>query len=280
MYNVVTVPQLFQYNDYRAFLHDYYQQQKKENPRFSYRYLGQKLGVDPGSLLRVFKGESHFSESVVETVASYLFATEKEQEYFTTLVRFNKAKNAPEADAYYRKLLGLKDLKLQTLSELQYQYFGAWYHAPVRGLIGMGSFRGDYATLAKQLSPAITEEQARQSVELLLALGLVKHTPAGEWLLVTPAVSTGDEWISYAIRKFQQDMMALAAQSLERFDKEQRDVSSVTVAISQRDLPRLKQYCNEFRKELMKMAVQTSDPDCVYQINVQLFPVGFQNERT
>lgn len=266
---------VFHYDDYRVFLREYYVEQKANHAFFSYRYLGLKWEMDPGTLQRIFQGKAHLSSTSLIRVRAFLDLDAKADEYFENLFLFNKARSEAEAAQYYAQLLKLKDLRLHTLSELQYQYFSAWYHVPLRGLLGMGGFRNDYARLARALSPAITAEQAEQSVRLLEALHLISRNADGDWELTEAAVSTGSSWTSYAIRKYQHDAIGMAQASLERHPKEQRDVSSVTLAIRSEDLDRYRQRCAEFRQELMKMAVGTAHPDSVYQINLQFFPMGF-----
>ena len=75
------------------------------------------------------------------------------------------------------------------------------------------------------------------------------------------------------MRDFQAETLRLARESLERHPKEERDISTVTLAVSRRALPELKERIAEFRKSLLGMVKESPDYDEVYQFNVQLFPV-------
>jgi len=56
--------------------------------------------------------------------------------------------------------------------------------------------------------------------------------------------------------------------------KEERDISALTLGISEEDFQRIKARIQAFRKEIMDIAMASSEPDRVYQLNFQLFPVG------
>ena len=52
---------IFSYTDFRKFLTDYYEEQKKDNPRFSYRSLTALGGINPGNFSKMLKGERNFT---------------------------------------------------------------------------------------------------------------------------------------------------------------------------------------------------------------------------
>ncbi len=51
---------IFDYTDFRKYLTDYYEDRKKEKPRFSYRFLKTQLGVNQGVFAKMLKEESNF----------------------------------------------------------------------------------------------------------------------------------------------------------------------------------------------------------------------------
>ena len=55
---------------------------------------------------------------------------------------------------------------------------------------------------------------------------------------------------------------------------EQRDVSAMTLGITQDQLPDLKKKVQEFRREILKFVATDEHPDTVVQLNMQLFPVN------
>jgi uncharacterized protein (TIGR02147 family) len=69
-------------------------------------------------------------------------------------------------------------------------------------------------------------------------------------------------------------MVRLGGESLRRFAKSERDVSTVALAIPQQALPNVRALIAEFRKSLIQLANIYEKSDRVYELNVQLFPLS------
>lgn len=264
---------VFDYFDYRKFLRDFYDEHKKENPFFSYRYMGRRVDLDPGYLVKVLQGKCHIAQETITKIAVLCKLSEKEAEYFETLVYFGKAKSEKQIKLYFEKLISFKGVKTKTIAPYQYEYYQKWYHSAIRSLIGFYEFNEDYKVLAQKLSPSISVKEAKDSVKLLEKLNFIIKDENGIYRLTDTLITTGDEWRSIAVRQFQRQTIQLALESLERHEKEQRDISTVTIAVSQRDLEEIKDRIKQFRASIMELAEQCADPDTVYQLNVQLVPL-------
>lgn len=265
---------LFDYLDYRTFLRDFYDAQKKENPYFSYRYIGRKIGLDPGYVVKIMQGKLHVPEKYIDGFCSLCKFSAKEKKFFRTLIDFNKAKTEDRIKQLFEKLLACKSLGKHSLDEFQYDYYHKWYHTAVRSLIGIVPFSGDFAALAAMLTPQVTVPDVKKSVALLEKLSLIRKEPSGVYALTDQFVTTGESWRMVAIRDFQRETINLAAESLDRHKKEDRDISTVTVAIDKEKLGELRERISEFRESILKLAGDSATPDCVYQLNVQLFPMA------
>ncbi len=265
---------IFDYLDYRLFLKEFYEETKKANSYFSYRYMGAKVGVDPGYLVRVLQGRLHIADKSIDKFALLCKFNEKESAYFATLVNFGKAKSERQIKILFEKLLSLKNVKTRRIEESQYEFYQKWYYSAIRALVGIGAFRGDYKELADRLSPPVSVWDAKRAVKLLERLKLIRKNPGGAWTLADVTITTGREWKSIAVREFQRQTMDLARESLDRHTKDLRDISTVTVAIGSDDLPEIKERISEFRNSILGLAAENPRPDCVYQLNVQLVPLA------
>ena len=56
-------------------------------------------------------------------------------------------------------------------------------------------------------------------------------------------------------------------------NEERRDVSAVTVCVSEAAARRMKAEVQAFRKKILAIADEVKDGDEVYQLNMQLFPL-------
>lgn len=271
------MPDVLDYLDYRQYLREVYDWRKKRGDSFfSYRYMASRIGIDPGYLAKLLQGKVHLGESSIEPTIKLLHLEGKAAAYFLQLVTFGKARNDRQISEEFEKLMSLKGVGARTLDEDRFSFYQSWVHSAVRSLIGIRPFRGDYADLARHLSPPITEAEARESVELLERLELLRKEEDGTWELTERFVTTGDGWRSQAVRTFQGQTMELARESLARHIPEKRDISTVTVTLSQEDMPELRERIAQFRQDILRMARESRRQDSVYQLNIQLFPLTEQ----
>lgn len=77
--------------------------------------------------------------------------------------------------------------------------------------------------------------------------------------------------LTWSVSNFHDNMIALAADSIDNTLPEYRDISSVTVAIDQETFEEAKRRVQDFRRELNVLAFNRKKPDAVYQVNFQSF---------
>jgi uncharacterized protein (TIGR02147 family) len=222
----------------------------------------------------VFQCKRHLSEKSLAPFVSLCKFTDEEKEYFEGLVAFNTARTEAQARQAFESLLSLSGVKSLSLNRDQYAFYTKWYYTAVRALIAMRRTTAkDCAAIARSLSPAITASQAREAVRLLLKLGLVQKAPDGVLIVTNTHITTGPVWQSLAARAFQAETLRLARESLDRHAKELRDVSTVTVGIKKARMDEIRERIADFRKSIMRLAEEDMDPDAVFQLNIQLFPL-------
>lgn len=265
---------VFEYLDYQAFLRDFYAHEKERGAFFSYRYFGRRVGLDAGFLVKVLQGKCHLALKTVRRVASACRLRGKEAEYFDYLVRYGRASAESEIRLYFEKLMSYRESRgIQRLESSQYAFFQKWYHSAIRALIATAPFTGDYRTLARTLTPAITVREAKQSIALLSRLGLIEEGDDGVYRVTHTLITTGDKWRSAAIRTYQEETIRLAGEALGRHPKGIRDISTVTVAVSRKDFAAIRELAREFRRSVLQLKTDNTVADCVYQVNVQVFPL-------
>lgn len=265
---------IFDYLDYREFFRDFYLEQKRKHSYFSFRFLSAKSGIDPAHIARVFQCKRHLSEKSLAPFVALCKFSDEEQCYFDHLVAFNMARTERQATQTFEALLSLSSVKAQTLRAEQYAFYTRWYYTAVRALIAMRGFSvNDAAKIARMLTPAISTRQAREAIKLLLKLQLVTRNTDDILCCTDTHITTGQKWQSIAARTFQAETLRLALESLDRHPKEMRDISTVTVGIKQGKIEEMRQRIAEFRKSIMHLAEEDHEPDDIFQLNIQLFPL-------
>jgi uncharacterized protein (TIGR02147 family) len=269
------VQSLFEALDYRQFLQEHFDALRKKRPNYSIRWIASKVGVDPGQLVKILKKQRHLSERLLPVFAQFIGLNEQETEYFYCLVRLNKAKTTADTQYHYERLTQLKEFALPQVKPNQDRFYDEWYHSVIRVLLAMAPFTGDYEALATMVHPAISVEQAKDSVTLLQKLGFIKKDKQGEYHVTDTFITGGGNWRMYAVRKFQQQTIRLSEGSLLNDPPEARDVSSLTISLSAQELSEYKEMIADFRKKILQKCMDsTGDANKVYQLNMQLIPVG------
>jgi uncharacterized protein (TIGR02147 family) len=273
-YYITSMQSIFEYLDYRQYLRDFYEEQKKTTSYFSYRYVSRKVGLDAGYLVKVLQGRLHIPEKYIEAFCSLCTFSKKESSYFKTLINFNRAKSESQIKICFEKLMSFKSPGKNLVDKLQYEYYRKWYYSAIRSLVGIVSFSGDNTALSRMLTPHVSPREVKKAIKLLENLGLIRKDKSGVYSLTDTFVTTGESWRSLAIKDFQRETIRLAGESLDRHQKEDRDISTVTVAINKKDLTEAKARIADFRDTIFKLAENSNGPDSVFQLNVQLFPLA------
>ncbi|MEO6094214.1 MAG: TIGR02147 family protein [Fibrobacteria bacterium] len=266
---------IFTYNDYRQYLKDHFEDQKARKPAFSHRFLLRKLGVtSSGFLANILSGRRHLPSSHVSRLVAALGLGKKGGRYFETLVAFNQAKKVGDKTALFQELVQQKPAEFKLMDGLQLKLFSTWYYVAIRELVFFFPMREEYETLARKLVPPIRPSEARAAVQDLLEIDLLERDGRGYLRQKQRALSTGDEVRSVHAAKYQRATMDLAKGALDRIPHEDRDISTLTLTLSNRSFQAAVDEVRALRKRLLKLAVDESAPDRVFQCNLQLFPLS------
>lgn len=270
---------IFTYIDYRKYLADFYAESKRMHSYFSYQYMAQKVSMDTSNLAKVLIGRRHLPKKSVSAFKELCKLNAREFDYFTCMIKWSKARNENQARELFVQLTSMQGLQPHILDTLQFEYYQHWYHAAVYALLDIIDFRGNFRLLASLLAPPITTDEAKNSIDLLMKLGLVKIDTQGRYTPLQKTLSTGERWHSYAIHQFQKETFGLALRSLDTHSKEERDMSTLTFSASAADLIALKKLTQEYRRAVIDMISTSSGADRIYQLNCQIFPISIKSEK-
>jgi uncharacterized protein (TIGR02147 family) len=276
---MTTPVSIYTYTDYRRYLKDFYAWKKERFPGFSYRAFSRKAEVAaPNFLPWLIQGARNLAPATIPRVCKALGISAQEREYFHHLVLFNQARTINEKTVHFLALARLrKPFKVPLVTEIQFEHYRHWYNEAIRELLRFYPFvpteKYAFRKLARMLAPEIDETMARRAVKLLLRLGLIAKTGDGSLRQTDAFITTGDDVAGFLVKTFHHAMITLANESLDRFPKERRDISSLTVSISDACGDLIKQEIRLFRKRILEMVRMDKDPNAVYQINFQFFPL-------
>lgn len=254
---------------------------KATKPQFSYRYFSRIAGFSsPNFLKLVAEGQRNLSPKSIAKFAKGLGLDQEEQEIFETLVLLGQAQTDAERNRYYlrlrRKSVGTAAARME---EAQYRVYSLWYALPIREMLTLPDFQEDPEWIGQRLRPPVPAADVEKAIDLLLEVGLIVRNEASRELEPSdPHISTGPKVRSLAVRNYHRAMLDLAAKSLDGVPLERRDITALTVRLSEARYQQVRAHIAKFRKELLeiideqKLSDVTEQQD-VYQVGFQLFPL-------
>ena len=199
---------------------------------------------------------------------------DRRAEYFRILYRFCKTKAKSSLSELYCRLMELREMEARVLTSPEFMYFGNWACTALRALIGISENTSDLHAVANHLNPPISQNDARNALEVLKQLKLIEKDGHGGWNITQQIVTTGGEVKSSAVRDFHRRTLELAQESLDRHSIAERDVSSIVFTVDQADIPEFKQRIEDFRRGLLQFAKRSEHANRVYALNVSMFPLS------
>lgn len=265
---------IFDYLNYREFLSDSYKERKASNPAFSYRFIGGKIGLSASTFVRIIQGKRNVTTKHIAAIAAVFHLKKQEEKYFELLVQFNQSSSSEEKKMFFEKLLSFKNTEFLLLMKDRYDLFNEWYYIAIRELLVHYRFKDDFEALAKRVEPPIQPREARKAIELLEKMSLIKRDSRGYYKPTDTLITVGEDWQSIAIANFQKTVISLAQSAIDRFKPDARDISTLTVNLSQKKLQIVKEKIRALRKEIMEIENIDKENDTVFQINFQIFPMS------
>lgn len=268
-------PNVFTYEDFRHYLRDLYEHLKIEKKQFSFRFFANAAGFRSTNFLKlVMEGKRNLSLSSIEKFARGLKLTEPEAGFFFDLVQMNQAEDETVRASYVERLRRARELqKIRPLSEEELSYYTHWYFVPIREMLSLPTFNPNPEWIARKLRPSILSIEAKRALEELEKLGLIAKDAQGKWQQAEGFLSTPKEVTSSLIAQFHRHMIAKGSESIDRFAKQGREISSITLPLSAASFQQIKMLLRQFQNQILEVAMQDKEPTAVFQVNFQAFPL-------
>jgi len=265
---------VFEYSDYRHYLRDYYEAMKARNGALSYRYLSQKAGINSSAFFpQVIDGSRNLTKQSLLKVCRALDLQGPEAEFFENLVFFNQARTVEEKNHFFERLVAVqsKARDVQVPPD-RFDYFAQWWHPVVREVATMRPWGTDWEGIAALLHPAITPEQAKGSIELLLELGFLRRK-GRHYVQVDPVLKAGSAFHDHRIVRYQIQMLRLASEAFDRTKGADRSTAATVLGISRSTFDLFVKKSRQFRSQLQEMSRVDAEADRVYLLTMSLVPL-------
>lgn len=265
---------ILEYSDYRSYLKDYYEWAHAQDRNFSHRMIGSKVGTSSsGWFTDVLKSRQNLTGPQLIKLTAFLKLDEKEADYFESLVQFNQSSSLDEKNRHFRKLLAHRDIKAKVVGQEKFEYYSKWYYSAIRELLFFYDFQGDHGALAKKLNPPIRTAEAKEAIKLLESLNFIRKDAQGRLLPFDSTLKKDSSFKSLFAVNFLKANMELGVAALEKFPKEERHISAMTLSFSENGMGKAVEEIENLRKRLLALMEEDPVPEKVYQLNLQLFPL-------
>lgn len=265
---------VFEYLDYRDLLKDAYEDRKGWMPLFSYRMMAENLGLDSSYLFRILQKDAHLPVRCQPRGIEFLGLSGRAADYFLMLVAYARERNSKARQAILEKALALRDVGRRFVEEKELAFFRDWWVVGVRCLLEVVEGRVNPAEIGARFDPPVSEEKVREALALLQELGLVRKAASGRLVLTEVHLTASGDGKTEALRSYQRQILSLASESLERFPREERDVSTLALAVNEAAFRDIREMLRECRRQVQKRVEDTIGPDRVMQLSMAFFPLA------
>lgn len=275
--SIALEPDIRGYSCYRKYLSDFFAFKKSGKASFSYRRFASLVGVkSPNYLQLVMQGKRNLSEDVGEAVARVAGLKDAEKAYFLTLVRKEVARSEVEKRRVERDMSAVvKRLVTRGILRSQADVLTKWYHLLVRELVLLPDFEATGAYVSKKLSGLISEEQAEESLRLLLKNGFIRASVPGKFEQSDPVLDTGDHAFQRSLMDaHHSETLKTWSQNLARLSPAEQERGLLNIPIRDEMLPELQARIRQFQEELIGWLQSVENPTRVVQLGIYMMPFG------
>lgn len=236
---------------------------QRENPQYSLRAYARDLGVHPGTLVKVIKGERPLPVKVSQEVLNKLKLGPKDRTLFM--------------ESLLRKKTNIDNIKIDPLDtrfmvdESNYKVITEWEHFAVTDLFDIPDFKATTEDVAKRF--AIPLNRAEVVVENLITSGLIKKDETGKLIRIHDDVKTSEDVRSQALREAHKETMRMGINKIDEIEVELRDFSSMAVAVDLDQLLEAKTIIREFRQKMSALLRNGANKTDVFQLAIQFYPL-------
>jgi uncharacterized protein (TIGR02147 family) len=265
---------IYDYSDFRAYLLDWYTQEKQRRGKFTKAQVSRELGLpNSRNYFSDLLGGKELSDTFLERLISLLALPREPARYFRALVNFQQAATPEKREEALDLLVSLNRSPRTILGDDRMEYFRQWWHGAVRALLDTGNYGDEPERIARALTPSITPAQARDSLALLARLDLVRMHD-GFWKPSEQAVSSPDGLRDELLVELQIQQLDLVRKSLLKRKAPARFVATNIVSVSHDGFRHLLERMEKTRSEVRSIVHKDTDPARrVCQIVLALVPL-------
>lgn len=247
--------------NFRVWLQQEFTTRARKNSQFSLRAFARLLGMDASTISQILAGKRNPTNRVIEKICDQLSCSPATKLCFMKTVRRSRKTLQPA-----EPLPDYHQLAIDSFAVI-----ADWYHYAILELTFAEGFRDSPKWIAKKLDISPTE--ASVAIDRLERLKLLerKNGKLGKAELFTTNGTEG--FTAPALKEFQRQIIQKALEAIEHAKPEEKDITSMTMAIDPTKLDEARKRIRNFRRELC-VFLEQGKRTRVYNLGVQLYPIS------
>jgi len=228
---------------------------KLRNPNWSMRAFAQRLGMSSGALSELMSGKRPMTLKTRRRIVERLQLSPFER-------REVMSDDLPPQDQKSSQYIEMDMDTFHMISD--------WWYFAILNLVKTVDFRPEIPWLVKRLG--VSRTILKDAWERLFRLGYLHKNTHGNVVRRHPKLTTRDEILSLSIRKAHLEDLKLIEKSVLDTPLDEREVTSMTLAMRKRDMPRAKELIRQFQDEFCDV-LELDQPDEVYRLSIAFIPL-------
>ncbi len=245
---------------FRIYLEQEYLKRVNKNPKYSLRAFANHLQINHASLSSILNGKRKITNASIKKLSVPLGLSPKQIQYF---INTDTAKTS-----------NLKNEEYPILQEEVFNLMSEWYFDAILELSLIKNVQLNPANISKILG--INKAQAKYALDILCKFELLQldQNAQGKIKYTNSTNIIDENTTTIAQKKYQESVMQKSLESLQSVDRKFRDHTSMTMAVSSKDIQAAKKLIKKFRQDLNAfMQREPNNFDEVYSLQVSFFPL-------
>jgi uncharacterized protein (TIGR02147 family) len=267
-------PNIFEYIDFKKFLKDWRDAEKKRNPGLTHEYLSAKLGQKNRAYFSdLEKGRRTVGPGVLERLIKLMDLDSDEGKYFRAIVGYGQPSTYEEREFWFEQAVQLNNTPKKFVDKKTYTFYKKWYHTTIRAYLETCNFKNQYVEASRKLYGRVSPKEVQEAIENLISLGLAAPNSDGYIKPTDKVLSTGDVVKDELLRQYQVSNHDILRSILEKDEPGTHDSTQLTVSVSREGIERIVKRIKQLRSEIISIAHKDEKKaDRVYKIAVHAYP--------
>ncbi len=270
---------IYHYTNPRQYLLDYLSARQLNEKTFSVRKWAKEMELKSHSLLvMLLQGKRQLRIQHCHFLLRGLSFTLNESAYFEAIIQYQNAKTIEEK-TFIAKLMNELNpgREVKTKEVLEFKIISGWVHMAIMAMTELKDFRGTETEIHRLLAGKLTLSEIRAALTRLLDMELLKWDEVSRLVPTFNQITTRDDIQNEGAKEYHRQVIALAANAIDKQKLEEREFQSFTMAIAKEKIPLAKEMIRRFRRKLSQAV--SGEGDEVYQTSIQFFRLT-ENSKT